>query len=29
MGKRNPFVFILSGLILLVIGYCFWINIAH
>jgi hypothetical protein len=29
MAKRNPFVFILSALMIAVIGYCFWINIAH
>ena len=29
MTNRNPFVLALCGLILIVFGYCFWINAAH
>ena len=29
MIRRNPFVLGLCGLMILVVGYCFWINVAH
>jgi hypothetical protein len=29
MIKRNAFALILCALIIVVMAYCFWINIAH
>lgn len=29
MTKRNPFVFVLIALMLVVFGYSFWINAVH
>jgi len=29
MVKRNPFVLVLAGLMLLVFGYCFWIGLRN
>jgi hypothetical protein len=29
MQKRNPFVLVLAAAMILVFGYCFWINFAH
>jgi hypothetical protein len=29
MMKRNPFVLALCALMIVVVGYAFWINVAH